>query len=154
MYSYILSLIIAILLILPAQKSHAETSKSMTGPIKAKVIRIIDGDTIQVEAMIWPGQYIKTYIRINGIDTPEHKGKCEKEKILAKKATLLLKNTIPDAQPILLYNVKNGKFAGRVVADIKTINGISIAKTMLDEGVARPYDGKKKRQPWCGKSDV
>ena len=37
------------------------------GPVEARVLRIIDGDTIVVRARIWPGQHIKVSVRLAGL---------------------------------------------------------------------------------------
>ena len=52
-----------------------------------EVTSIYDGDTFRATVKGWPpliGERIP--IRIAGIDTPELKGKCKREKQLAKKA--------------------------------------------------------------------
>mgnify|MGYP001996263084 CR=1 FL=1 len=60
---------IAALLVLPAVAFAADT---LPGPIQAEVIRVIDGDTIEVRAEIWLGQYIETNVRLAGMDAPGH----------------------------------------------------------------------------------
>jgi micrococcal nuclease len=60
--------------------------ESVPGPIQARVLRVIDGDTIVVRARIWLGQNIDTQVCLDGVDTPELKGKCERERRLAVRA--------------------------------------------------------------------
>lgn len=55
---------------------------------------------------------------------------------------------VADLLKVILRNIRNGKFAGRVIADIYTGHGESIAQEMLRANLARSYHGKK-RQPWC-----
>lgn len=43
----------------------------------AQVISVYDGDTCKVKAMVWPGFTWKGNIRVEGVDTPELKGKCD-----------------------------------------------------------------------------
>src|SRR5689334_14624422 len=62
------------------------SSESLEGPVAAKVERVIDGDTIQVEAAIWLGQSITVRVRIDGIDAPEPEARCEQERHLAMLA--------------------------------------------------------------------
>lgn len=45
-------------------------------------------------------------IRLNGLDTPEIRGKCAKEKKLAKKAKQLTVTTLKNANLIELRNIK------------------------------------------------
>ena len=50
------------------------------GPVPAEVLAVLDGDTLVVRARIWLGQDVETRIRLDGIDAPELKGKCESER--------------------------------------------------------------------------
>jgi endonuclease YncB( thermonuclease family) len=61
-------------------------SQGLAGPVSAKVVRVVDGDTIDVRAAIWIGQGLFIRIRIDGIDAPELKARCAEERRLAEKA--------------------------------------------------------------------
>ena len=50
--------------------------RSIAGPVTAEVIRIIDGDTIEVDAHPWPGHAVRVSVRLRGIDTPERRSRC------------------------------------------------------------------------------
>ena len=64
-----------------------------------KVIRVVDGDTLEIANEFLP-QELKLFVRIKGIDTPEKapRAKCEQENILAQKASNYTKNAIEKAQ--------------------------------------------------------
>jgi len=47
-----------------------------------------------------------------------------------------------------LVNVQTGKYAGRVVADVHMETGKNVGKILIQKGLARTYDGKK-RSSWC-----
>jgi len=113
--------------------------------IAADVVSVYDGDSIIVDAHPWPGMTIRISVRVRGIDAPEIRGKCQAE----KKAALIARDRMAELAQggILLENVGNGKYAGRVVADV-VLRGESLAETMIKEGLARPYDGGK-RASWC-----
>jgi len=113
--------------------------------IIADVVSVYDGDSIIVDAHPWPGMTIRISVRVRGIDTPEIRGKCQAE----KKAALVARDRMVELAQgsILLENVGNGKYAGRVVADVVSGEG-SLAELMIKEGLARPYDGGK-RASWC-----
>ncbi len=49
---------------------------AITGPISAKVIKVYDGDTFTVKAYPWPGITAKASVRVDGVDSPEIRGKC------------------------------------------------------------------------------
>ena len=76
-------------------------------------VRNYDGDTITFNL---PGLHPiigeKINIRVNGIDTPEIRGKCEKEKYDAKQAKEMVTDILKDAEQIELKNI-----AGEVFQD-------------------------------------
>ncbi len=84
---------------------------AITGPVAAKVVKVYDGDTFTVEAYPWPGLEAKTSVRVNGVDTPEIRGKCEQEKQKAREARDFVKSLIL-GKVVFLNNVKHGKYAG------------------------------------------
>ncbi len=129
----------------------------MTTPIhaandyQAQVIRVLDGDTFEAMVEVWPQNFIKTKIRLQGIDTPEKRSSRYRkvpacEKVLAKAATDRMIVLI-DQKSVVLNNVKLGKYAGRVLASA-TVDGVSLKTTMINEGHARPYNGGT-RNGWC-----
>ncbi|MBO6826694.1 MAG: thermonuclease family protein [Sneathiella sp.] len=115
------------------------------------VTSVYDGDTVTMEVLIWKGQKVEASIRLKGIDTPEIRGKCSAEKLLAIKARdfvrelTLGKLTILEAIP---YEGKaDGKF-GRIIGTLYTPNGENINQMLVNKGLAREYDAGK-RQSWC-----
>ena len=88
-------------------------------------------------------------VRIAGIDTPEIKGKCQKEKALAMQARNLARRMLGQARRIDFLDAERGKYfriVARVVAD-----GKDIGRTLIARGLAVGYDGGKKVKGWCGK---
>jgi len=114
----------------------------------ARVERVVDGDTVAVRAAIWIGQNIRVSVRVNGIDTPELKGKCPQEIKLAQFARRFVVNWTYSGW-VKLKNIKQGKYAGRVIADVFDSNGRNLAAELLKKGLATPYSGGK-RPNWCG----
>jgi micrococcal nuclease len=124
------------------------TAETISGPVAADVIRVIDGDTLAVRARIWIGLDLVVSARIRGIDTPELNGKCDREKALAAAARTHLVAVVATGK-LRMRQIENDKYAGRVVADIVTDDGADLREAMLESGLARPYDGGG-RDPWCG----
>jgi len=139
-----LLLIAACLLLAPAT---AWTGPAITGPVVAKVVKVYDGDTFTVEAYPWPGITAKASVRVNGVDTPEIRGRCESEKRKAREARDFVKGLIL-GEVVFLQNVKYGKYAGRVVADVKLEGGASLATRIISQGLGREYHGGR-REKWC-----
>lgn len=141
---YNLIVILALLIALPPA---ARAADSLSGPFDADVIRVVDGDTAQVRVHIWLGQDIETMVRLDGIDTPELKGRCAREQGLARQAKDLLRQTI-EGKTIRLYDIRHDKYGGRIVARMALPDGGDIAALLHQARLAHIYDGGK-RNSWC-----
>ena len=115
--------------------------------IVSKVISVYDGDTFRVDIDSLPPIVGKNIaIRLNGVDTPEIRGKCKYEKDLAIKARDFVRNKLTNAKEIRLTKLQRGKYF-RVVADVM-IDGVSLEQELLDNKLAYKYTGGKKSS-WC-----
>ena len=123
------------------------------GPVPARLVRVIDGDTIEVTARIWLGQNLRTRVRLAGIDAPEMKGACLREIALAHRARQALADRL-EGGPVSLRDIRYGKYAGRVVARVFGPAGTDVGAMLLARGLARPYGGRA-RAGWCaGRADA
>ena len=126
----------------------AHASGQLKGPVEAEVVRVIDGDTLKVRALIWIGQEIEISVRLLGIDTPElRRAGCAAEKEKAEAARDLVQSLV-ETGSVILSDIRGGKYAGRVLAHVRTERGLDIADRLIKEGLARPYE-KGARQTWC-----
>ena len=115
--------------------------------IVSKVISVYDGDTFRVDIDSLPPIVGKNIpIRLNGVDTPEIRGKCQHEKDLALKARDFVRSKLANAKEIRLTKLQRGKYF-RVVADVM-IDGVSLEQELLDNKLAYKYTGGKKSS-WC-----
>ena len=113
----------------------------------SKVISVYDGDTFRVNIDSLPPIVGKNIpIRVNGVDTPEIRGKCLYEKNLALKARDFVRAKLANAKEIKLTNLQRGKYF-RVVANV-LVDGVSLEKELLDNNLAYEYGGGKKLN-WC-----
>jgi len=111
-------------------------------------VRNYDGDTITFNLPnLHPIIGKKIRVRLNGIDTPEIKGKCDKEKYDAEQAQGIVEEFLKDAERIDLKNMGRGKYF-RIVADVYA-DGENLAEALIDSGMAVKYDGGKKNARWC-----
>jgi len=137
--------LIALILTLIPLSTWADPS--IIGPVSAKVIKVYDGDTFTVEAYPWPGITANASVRVDGVDTPEIRGKCASEKQKAIEAREFVKDLIL-GEVVFLEHVKHGKYAGRVVADVKLNSGEKLAEKIINQGLGREYHGGA-REGWC-----
>ena len=133
------------LLLCNALHSYAESYGDYQGAI---YLQNYYGDTIRFNLPGYPpiaGKDIR--VRVNGIDTPEIKGKCKKEKYEARQARDMVADILKGAEKITLKNMKRGKYF-RIAADI-IIDGESLGDILVEAGVAVDYNGGKKTYKWC-----
>jgi len=113
----------------------------------SKVISVYDGDSFRVNIASLPPIVGKNIaIRVNGVDTPEIRGKCQYEKDLALEARNFVRGKLANAKEIKLTNLQRGKYF-RVVANV-LVDGISLEQELLDNELAYEYSGGKKSS-WC-----
>jgi micrococcal nuclease len=120
--------------------------KLLIGPVPADVVAVPDGDTMQVRAHIWPGQWLEVSVRLRGIDAPEMRARCPRERRLAEASRARL--TDAGRGTVLLWRIQRDKYGGRVIADVTDQDQADLGALLVSEGHARPYDGGQ-RQSWC-----
>ena len=134
---------------LAVQALAAPGTKPVYGPYPATVVRVIDGDTVELDVALWPGLVQRIRLRLDGVNTPEKRGKnvtpCEKA--AAAKASAFTARFLKTTRQVVVSQVRLGKYAGRVLGRI-TANGHDLARALVEAGLARPYAGGK-RQAWC-----
>lgn len=116
---------------------------------------VVDGDTIDIQARVWPNILIHERVRILGVDTPELHGKTTCERLLASKAKQFTFDTLSIADKSgkkIEVHVKPGNDErdgfGRILADVY-VDGISLKDTLIANRVGRSYGGSGAKQPWC-----
>lgn len=122
--------------------------EAVAGPIAAWVNEVIDGDTIVVRARIWLGQDVETRVRLFGVDAPEMKARCAEEQRLARAAREFVRARVAEKR-VSLMDIRYDKYGRRVLARVLTPEGEDLAQALIRGGLARAYDGTKRRS-WCG----
>ena len=143
-----LKLFSIVLLVLSSVPAFAARDE-IEGPVSAKIIRIIDGDTLLVAATPWPQQTMEVYVRIRGIDAPEIHSKCAEVRKAALEARVALEQMISGAATIQLREIAGDKYFGRILANVTFADGRNPAQYLLSEGKVRAYDGGRKPQVVC-----
>lgn len=122
---------------------------TLEGPVRAHVLKVIDGDTVRASAQIWIGQTITISVRLRGIDAPEigSHAHCAFERDKADEAKAYLASLI-EGRTVHLSDIANDRYGGRVDARIGLDDGSDVSALMLKKGLAMSYDGGHKRL-WC-----
>lgn len=121
----------------------------IAGPVEAQILRVIDGDTLLVEARPWPQQRMEVYVRIRGIDAPELKSKCQSLREAGAEARKALQDLAATSTTIRLTRISGDKYFGRIVAGVALMNGQDVAASMQVSGLVRAYDGGRKSSEYC-----
>ena len=123
---------------------------------KARLDRVVDGDTIDANIDLGFDITIHKRIRLTGIDTPESRTRDLEEKArgLAAKARLI---ELLEKGDLVVESTEVGKF-GRVLGTLHVYSeesgSININDTLVKEGHAvEYYGGKKKKKVEETKSD-
>ena len=113
---------------------------------EGQVVKVYDGDTLTIAAKMpyENSPLFRFHVRLDGIDTPEIKGKTPEEKALAKEARDAI-STICMNKTVTLKNVKNEKY-GRILADVYCEN-VHLNEWLISQRYAVKYSGGTKVSP-------
>ena len=119
----------------------------IAGPVPARPLRVVDGDTVRVEALIWIGQSVEVNVRLAGVDAPEiFKPGCAAEREQGRRAAAFVEAMLAGEGAAALYDVEADKYGGRVVARMETAQGEDIGASLIATGLAAPI---AERRDWC-----
>jgi len=142
--------IIAIIILLFPFAANAKSYGDFEG---AQYVRNYDADTITFNLPgLHPiiGEGIR--VRLRGVDTPEIRGKCEKEKILAIQAREFVAKKLMAASEIYLSDMERDTYYridADVILDIDR-HRLNLKTALLDNGYGVPYkNGTKTSHDWC-----
>jgi len=118
-----------------------------------EIVKVLDGDTIDVMIDLGFDLFKKERVRIAGVDTPEKRTRDLEEKALGKDATNWLKekldSTIAGDDELTIRTELVGGVGkyGRLLGWLYIGDSIlSLNEQMITEGYAWPYDGGTKQK--------
>lgn len=103
----------------------------------AKVIRVIDGDTVELDIDLGFTIHWKSSCRLYGINTPELNSKDKDEKLKALEAKNFLIQELPVGLDVVINSKKLDKY-GRPLVEVMN-NNININQELLVLGLAKEY---------------
>lgn len=109
---------------------------------KARIDRVVDGDTVDVFMALGFGSWREERVRIVGIDTPETRTRDLNEKRMGMMAKVRVVGMCPVGCEVVLRGAERGKY-GRILADI-IVDDVSVAETLIAERLAVAYHGQSK----------
>lgn len=107
------------------------------------IASVYDGDTFKINLNCSMAVYCeKVPVRVLGVDTPEIKGKTEREKKLAQQAKAFTKNFLAQG-PISLSNCGRDKYF-RLLCDVTNGQGKNLAQELIKAKLGYSYYGGTK----------
>ena len=114
---------------------------------KATLVRVIDGDTIDVDLDLGFDVWLKKQrVRLAGIDTPESRTRNKAEKALGLAAKARLIELC--GSTLAVQSLGKGKY-GRILGIPYTEEGKDICEILISEGHAVEYWGGTKKKVWA-----
>ena len=121
---------------------------------KARIVKIVDGDTVDVDIDLGFGIWLTDErVRIMGIDTPESRTSDKVEKVFGKAAKARLKSLLGPYATLKTRVARDGedmrgKF-GRVLGDFEVYyhaedRYTTVSQILINEGHAVEYEGGSK----------
>lgn len=117
----------------------ASAAETLSGPYTAEVVRVVDGDTVELRVRVWLGLDQTIRVRLRGIDAPEMHGPCRAAAEVARDA---LARLLGDG-PVVLSRIAHDKFGGRVDATLHAPTGEDASAALLAAGLVRPWPHPK-----------
>ena len=116
------------------------------------IVRVIDGDTIVVDASAdMPAEIAELRVRLRGVDAPEtgRRARCAAESARAAEAKTLVEGLLDTATVAVVRDPEWGKWGGRVVADIVLDGDFSLAEGLKASGLFHDTDSGRPAFDWC-----
>ena len=112
---------------------------------KAKVTRVVDGDTVDALIDLGFDTHVKKRIRLYGMDAWESRTRNKEEKVKGLAAKARLKEILKETNnEFILVSHGVGKF-GRCLGELfQTADSDSINNQLISEGHAKKYYGGKR----------
>ena len=110
-----------------------------------EVIKVVDGDTSDLNISLGFNIYHKCRVRLYGIDTPECRTRNKDEKARGKLAKVFVENAIANGNEIIVRTKlkdSKGKY-GRVLGEI-LVDSININEELVRKHLAVRYFGQSK----------
>lgn len=110
-----------------------------------EVIKVVDGDTVDVVFDLGFSMFSKQRIRLDGIDTPETHTTNDEEKQMGMEAKAFVADWIASHKKIRAVTSKDDKY-GRILANLYAEDGACLNEIMVAKGYAWGYDGGTKHK--------
>jgi micrococcal nuclease len=113
--------------------------------IVKEIVKIVDGDTVDIVLDLGFDVYRKERVRINRVDTPESNSKDVNEKKLAIEAKNYVSTWMINQKKIRIKTLKDDKY-GRLLGEFYGDGDVCLSDLLITGGYAWAYDGGVKNK--------
>ena len=111
-----------------------------------KIVKVVDGDTIDIEIDLGFSLTKKERCRVAGIDTPECRTRNKAEKQYGLAAKVYMTGLLKNAKELKVRTEKDGKYGRMLGWFYADDQELSLNEQMVVDGYAWQYDGGTKRE--------
>jgi len=113
---------------------------------QARILRVVDGDTLDVEISLGFEIYKRERLRLNRINTPEVRGA---DAARGKQASRRVEALAPVGSTVLIRTIKDsqekyGRYLAEVFIEQPGTHTLNLNDALVSEGLAVAYDGGKR----------
>ena len=110
---------------------------------KFNVVRVVDGDTVDVQIDLGFNTFTRQRVRLSGIDAPEIRGEPDEVEEIGRQATQWLTDRLTDSEATLWLESQKGQGKyGRYLVTLYD-HDMNINQQMVDLGLAWQYGEPK-----------
>jgi micrococcal nuclease len=108
---------------------------------RATVLKVVDGDTIDLDIDLGLRTHVNERIRLDGINTPESNSKVAEERTAAAAATEFLRSLLTDPKVLVKTKKDAQEKFGRYLGVVTNSAGVNVNEALVAAGHAKPYSG-------------
>ncbi len=105
-----------------------------------EIVKIVDGDTVDLVLDLGFSTFVQQRLRLKGIDTPELSSTNESERIIANEAKGYVSVWLINQKKLAVKTFKDDKY-GRLLAEIFGDGGVCLNTLLVESGYAWAYNG-------------
>lgn len=115
---------------------------------KARMLKVVDGDTLDLDIDLGLRVHVKERVRLYGINTPELRSSNAEEREAARKASEFLSALVSDGVLTVKTQKDSQEKYGRYLASVINSAGVNVNEEMVKAGHAITYLGVGPMPKW------
>lgn len=115
---------------------------------KARMLKVVDGDTLDLDIDLGLRVHVKERVRLYGINTPELHSSNAEERVAAQRASDFLRSLVTNGVLTVKTQKDSQEKYGRYLATVSDSAGLNVNEEMVKSGHAVTYLGVGPMPKW------